>query len=59
MSKKLAPNSGTYLCSMQGSACEAWALGGIFPLRVRVSSYKGYKQGFSWLVMQITEVRCL
>jgi hypothetical protein len=33
-SKQLAPNSGTYLCSMQGSACGAWILEGMFPLRV-------------------------
>jgi hypothetical protein len=35
VSKQVAPNSGTYLCSMQGSACEAWTLGGVFPLRVQ------------------------
>jgi hypothetical protein len=33
MSKELAPNSGTYLCSMQGSSCGAWTLWG------NVSSY--------------------
>jgi hypothetical protein len=35
MSKQLVPSSGTYLCSMQGSACGAWTLGGMFPLRVQ------------------------
>jgi hypothetical protein len=34
-SKKLVPSSGTYLCSMQGSACGTWTLGGMFPLRVK------------------------
>jgi hypothetical protein len=34
-SKKLVPNSGTYLCSMQGSACGVWTLRGMFPLRVQ------------------------
>jgi hypothetical protein len=28
VSKKLVPSSGTYLCSMQGSACGAWTLRG-------------------------------
>ena len=27
-----------------------------FLLGYRVSSYKGYKQGYAWLVMQIVEV---
>jgi hypothetical protein len=33
--KKLVPSSGTYLCSMQGNACGAWTLMGMFPLWVK------------------------
>jgi hypothetical protein len=33
--KQLVPSIGTYLCSMQGNACGAWRLRGIFPLRVK------------------------
>jgi hypothetical protein len=35
MSKKLVPRSGTYLFSMQGNACGAWTLRGMFPLWVK------------------------
>jgi hypothetical protein len=55
-SKQLAPNSETYLCSMQGIACGACTVRECFLLGYRVSSCKGYKQGSSWLVMQIYEV---
>jgi hypothetical protein len=41
-SRKLVTSSGTYLCLMQESACEAWTLEGMFPLRVKgVKMQKG------------------
>jgi hypothetical protein len=35
MSKQLVPSNGTYLCSMQGNACLAWTLKGMFSLQVK------------------------
>jgi hypothetical protein len=50
--RKTRSNSGTYLLLMQGSACRRWTLGGMFPLRYRVSNSEEYKRGSSWLRMQ-------
>ena len=49
---KTSSNSGRYLCSMQGNACERWTLEVMFPPGYRVSNCEGYKQGFAWLRMQ-------
>jgi hypothetical protein len=49
---KTSSNNGTYLCSMQGSACGRWTLGGMFPPRYRVSNCEGYKEGSAWLRMK-------
>jgi hypothetical protein len=49
---KTSSNSGMYLCSMQGNACERWKLGVMFPLGYRVSNCEGYRQGSTWLRMQ-------
>jgi hypothetical protein len=50
--RKTSSSSGTYLCSIQGGACERWTLGGMFPPGYRVSSCEGYKQGSTWLRMK-------
>jgi hypothetical protein len=49
---KTSSSKGTYICSIQGSACEIWTLRGMFPPGYRVSSCKGYKQGSAWLRMK-------
>ena len=50
--RKTSSSNGTYLWPMQGDACGRWKLEGMFPFGYRVSSFKGYKWGFSWLRMQ-------
>jgi hypothetical protein len=43
--RKTSSSNGTYLCSMQGNACERWTLGVMFPPGYRVSNCKqGYRQ---------------
>jgi hypothetical protein len=42
--RKTSSSSGTYLCSMQGSACGTLTLRGMFPPRYGVSNCKGYKK---------------
>jgi hypothetical protein len=47
MIKKLVLSSGTHLCSMQGNACGAWTLGGMFPLWVKgVKLQRIYKRNY-------------
>ena len=50
--RKTSSSSGTYLCSMQESACGRCTLGGMFPPRYRVSNCEGYKKGSPWLKMK-------
>jgi hypothetical protein len=50
--RKTSSSSGTYLCSMKGSACGRWTLRGMFPPKYRVSNFEGYKQGSAWLRMK-------
>jgi hypothetical protein len=52
--RKTSSSSGTYLCSMQGNACERWALRVMFPPGYRVSNCEGYRQGSTWLRMKNT-----
>jgi hypothetical protein len=46
--------SGTYLCLMQGNACERWTLEVMFPPGYRVSNCEGYRQVSGWLRIQTT-----
>ena len=50
--RKTSSNSGTYICLMQGNACGRWTLGVMFSPGYRVSNFKGYKKGSTWLRMK-------
>ena len=49
---KLAPSSGTYLCSMQGYMCRISTLGGKSPPGKKGNKLSGIKNGSAWLDMR-------